>query len=87
MTTTAIKNPMALPLIIAKSIRAKSPELVRSPATTVRINNPKISSTTAAPIIVLASFVLRAPKSPNTLAVIPTDVAVMAAPTNRATSN
>ena len=41
----------------------------------------------SAPIIVLASFVLSAPKSPNTLAVIPTDVAVMAAPTNRATSN
>ena len=67
MTTTAIKNPMALPLIIAKSIRAKSPELVRSPATTVRINNPKISSTTAAPIIVLASFVFKGAQIPQIL--------------------
>ena len=37
--------------------------------------------------MVLASLVFNAPRSPNTLAVIPTEVAVIAAPTNSATSN
>ena len=87
MKTTAIKNPMALPLIIPRSINEKSPELPKTPATTVRINSPKISSTTAAPMIVFASLDFKAPKSPNTLAVIPTEVAVIAAPTNKAISN
>ena len=85
--TTAIKNPIALALITPRSTIEKSPELPKTPATTVKIRSPKISSTTAAPIIVFASFDLRAPRSPNTLAVIHTEVAVIAAPTNRAISN
>ena len=70
-----------------RSTNENSPELPKTPATTVSINSPKISSTTAAPIIVFASLDFRAPKSPNTLAVIPTEVAVIAAPTNKAISN
>ena len=53
----------------------------------MRIKRPKISSITAAPIIVFASRDFKAPRSPKTLAVIPTDVAVIAAPTKSATSN
>ena len=85
--TTATKKPIAFALIIPRSTIEKSPELPRTPATTVRINKPKISSTTAAPMIVFASLYFKAPKSPNTLAVMPTEVAVIAAPTNKAIPN
>ena len=48
--------------------------------TTARITMPRMSSSTAAPITVWPSLVFKNLSSPNTLAVMPMLVAVMAAP-------
>ncbi len=55
-----------------------------SRTTTVRITSPITSSATAAPSTVRASTIVNALRSPKTRAVIPTLVAVMAAPTKSA---
>ena len=86
ITTEAKRKAKAFAAIIPTSPPLMFPVPPSIPATTVKIIKPNISSTTAAPIIVFASFVFKAPKSAKTLAVIPTDVAVIAAPTNRAFS-
>ena len=52
--------------------------------TTVRMTRPRMSSAIAAPSTVFASTLARARRSPNTRAVMPTLVAVNAAPTNTA---
>ena len=52
--------------------------------TTERIISPITSSNTAAPKMIFASLVLSFPRSLNTRAVIPTDVAVSVAPKNKA---
>ena len=51
-----------------------------APTTTVRITRPSTSSATAAPRTTRASVVASARMSPNTRAVMPTLVAVSAAP-------
>jgi hypothetical protein len=60
------------------------PSLGTIRVTTVRMTRPITSSATAAPRTVLASTEASARRSPKTLAVIPTLVAVRAAPMNRA---
>ena len=57
---------------------------VTSRTTTVRTTRPMTSSATAAPSTIRASVVARARRSPKTRAVMPTLVAVSAAPTNSA---
>jgi hypothetical protein len=51
-----------------------------TPLTTARITSPSTSSMTAAPRMILASFVRVASRSRNTRAVMPTLVAVRTAP-------
>jgi hypothetical protein len=46
-----------------------------------------MSSTTAAARMILLSIASTTPRSDSTLAVIPTEVATIAAPTNRASSS
>ena len=68
--------PMTLPV----SVTEIEPTSTRR-TTTVRITRPRTSSATAAPSTVRASTVVRARRSPKTRAVMPTLVAVRAAPT------
>ena len=76
------RNPIASPIVpirLSASMEPCSTTLV----TTVRITNPKTSSTTAAPRTIRASVDDRARRSPKTRAVIPTLVAARAEPKKR----
>ena len=74
----------------SSSVEATPPTVTLSPlttlTTTVRMIRPMTSSATAAPSTTRASVVARARRSPNTRAVMPTLVAVSAAPMNSAVS-
>ena len=85
-TPSSPTNPVTSKNAIARpSVPATMPTLTDPPVTilttTVRITRPSTSSATAAPRTTLASVVARARRSPNTRAVMPTLVAVSAAPT------
>ena len=72
------------------TVEATSPTVTESPVTTftttVRMIRPSTSSATAAPSTMRASVVASARRSPKTLAVMPTLVAVSAAPRKIAVS-
>ncbi len=70
--------------MIPATDRTDTDPSVTSRTTTVRTMSPITSSATAAPSTMRASVVARALRSPNTRAVMPTLVAVSAAPTNSA---
>ena len=82
-TPVTSKKATANPVVPATET-TENPPPVASLATTVKMINPRTSSTTAAPRTTRASLVPRAPRSPNTRAVMPTLVAVSAAPMNTA---
>ncbi len=86
ITTTMTRKATALPVIDRRLVNVKPPSPPSVPATTARMMRPSTSSTTAAPTMVLASSVCSRCMSANTRAVIPTLVAVMAAPMKNATS-
>jgi hypothetical protein len=83
-TTTATRNPAAIAKVVAIPATLMAPPAAR-PDTTPRMTSPTTSSSTAAPRMIRASGVSMAPRSPNTRAVIPTDVAVSVAPMKIAT--
>ena len=58
-------------------------EAAASPVTVTRTRSPRMSSSTAAPMITRPSPVLSAPRSPRTWAVMPMDVAERHAPMKR----
>ena len=80
ITTEATRNATAMPMTLPVSVTEIEPTSTRR-TTTVRITRPRTSSATAAPSTVRASTVVRARRSPKTRAVMPTLVAVRAAPT------
>ncbi len=90
-TTSSPTTPLATRKTrAARIVVDTTPTVTVSPVTTftttVRMISPSTSSATAAPSTILASVVASALRSPNTRAVIPTLVAVSAAPRNTAVS-
>ncbi len=77
------RNKAARPIVSSTVPTPTSPP-VTDLTTTVRITSPSTSSTTAAPRTIRDSSAFSVPRSPNTRAVIPTLVAVSAAPMNTA---
>ena len=77
------RNATASPTTPA-TVRTDTVPSATTRTTTVRITSPITSSATAAPRTVRASIEPRARRSPKTRAVMPTLVAVSAAPTNSA---
>ena len=73
------RNPMAAP-IVPTIVSALTSPPVTIFTTTVRMMRPSTSSATAAPSTIRASVVASALRSPNTLAVMPTLVAVERGP-------
>ena len=82
-TPPATRNSTATPMMPATD-RIDTDPSVTMRTTTVRTTRPMTSSATAAPRTMRASVVASASRSPNTRAVMPTLVAVSAAPTNNA---
>ena len=76
------QNEIALTAIII-ILEAETAPVAFIPTIIAKINIPSTSSTTAPPNIVTPSLEFNSPKSPKTLAVIPTEVAVIIAPTKR----
>ena len=84
MTIASTTNPNAMTTTFSTDIIDSSPPPASVPQS-VSSTSPIMSSTTAAPRMTCDSGSLRWPRSERTRAVIPTDVAVSAAPRNTET--